>query len=107
MAVPPPQSTSLTTKSTAGIQPDAHSFLSITNLQPYPLLLLLDPFVNGLRISFSEANEYCTFPTSSSDDETRKMYRLVNRLIVANDLYEYSAHPLGEREYDNMQESID
>lgn len=58
MAVPSPQSTNLTTKFTAGIQPDAHSFFSINNLHPDPLLLLLllNPLVNGLSISFSEAS---------------------------------------------------
>ncbi len=58
MAVPSPQSTNLTTKFTAGIQPDAHSFFSMTNLHPPApiMLLMLKPLVNGLRISLSEAS---------------------------------------------------
>ena len=70
MALPSPQSTNLITKFTAGIQPDAHSFFSINNLHPDPLLLLL--FVKGLRISVSAS---VVWSSPSSSDASRKRVR--------------------------------
>lgn len=70
MALPSPQSTNLITKFTAGIQPDAHSFFSINNLHPDPLLLLL--LVKGLRISVSAS---VVWSSPSSSDASRKRVR--------------------------------
>ena len=72
MALPSPQSTNLITKFTAGIQPDAHSFFSINNLHPDPLLLLLLLLVKGLRISVSAS---VVWSSPSSSDASRKRVR--------------------------------
>ena len=79
MAVPSPQSTNLTTKLTAGIQPDAHSFFSTINLHPNGLL---NPLVNGFRFSISEATVPWRSPSSRRQWWARRRGGGIGRVIL-------------------------
>jgi hypothetical protein len=83
IAVPSPQSTNLTTKFTAGIQPDAHSFFSIDNLHPFPLLLLL-LLVNGFRMFSSMASDdwSSNINPNSTDWKVKKRHRGGDKVMM-------------------------